>query len=187
MRYAADHKDRSREKILDAAAHLLRQKGIDGVGLSAIMARAGLTNGAFYAHFPSRDALVADALDAALDFTIGRLRRHAEGFPPEARLRAVVAAYLSPQHCRAPEDGCTFAALGSDLARLPPETRARLHLQYDRMRALLAEGLAALGRPPADAGTMLATMIGTLTLARLAPDETAARAQLDNAIEYLLA
>lgn len=187
MRYAADHKDRSRDRILDAAAHLLRQKGIDGVGLSAIMARAGLTNGAFYAHFPSRDALVADALDVALDFTIGRLRRHAEGFPPEARLRAVVAGYLSLQHWRAPEDGCAFAALGSDLARLPDETRARLRRQYDRLRALLAEGLAALGRPTDQAGTMLAAMIGSLTLARLAPDESAARIQLADAIERILA
>lgn len=187
MRYSADHKERSRERILDAASRLLRTRGIEGVGLAAIMKQAGLTHGGFYAHFPSREVLVEEALILALDHTIERLRDLTEAAPPGKRLRTLIGVYLSLAHCRKPEDGCVFAALGSDLARLPPVTRARLRGRYDRLAALIAEAARDDGRPTTDGTPILATMIGTLTLARLAEDDTAAEAILKDGITRSLA
>lgn len=186
MRYSTDHKERSRERILQEASILLRQRGVDGVGLAEIMRQAGLTHGGFYAHFPSRDALVAEALSAALDHTVGRLRDLAAAAPPDKRLAKVVRAYLSRAHRDDPGDGCVFAALGGDIGRLPMETRQRLNLHHERLVALIAEGLAGLGRPPERAPVILATMIGSLTMARLMPDAEAGQRLLNDTATAIL-
>lgn len=186
MRYSTDHKERSRERILQEASILLRRRGVDGVGLAEIMRQAGLTHGGFYAHFPSRDALVAEALSAALDHTVGRLRELAAAAPPDKRLAKVVRSYLSRAHRDDPGDGCAFAALGGDIARLPPETRERLSRHYERLTALIAEGLEGLGRPTERAPVILATMIGSLTMARLMPDAEAGQRLLTEAANAIL-
>src|SRR6185295_8821986 len=108
MRYGKDQKQATRERIVEAAGRRFKQDGIDGAGVAAVMSDAGLTNGAFYAHFASKEDLVADVL-------VDQLRAQRERFdaqsPDRAGLEAFIRAYLSPQHRDEFADGCPSAAL----------------------------------------------------------------------------
>ena len=120
MRYTKDHKQATRQRILEAAGRRLKQDGIDGAGVAAVMSDAGLTNGAFYAHFASKEDLVANVL-------ADQLRTQRQSFdaqaPDRAGLEAFIRAYLSPQHRDQCADGCPSAALLDEIARRPPATR----------------------------------------------------------------
>src|SRR5881397_1417067 len=120
MRYSQDHKKATRERILKAAGRRLKQDGIDGAGVATLMSDAGLTNGAFYAHFTSKEDLVANVLADQL-----RAQRQSFGAQPSDRggLEAIIRAYLSPQHRDQSTDGCPSAALLDEIARRPSATR----------------------------------------------------------------
>src|SRR3954447_3944742 len=120
MRYGKDHKQATRLRILDAAGRRFKQDGIDGAGVAVVMSDAGLTNGAFYAHFASKEELVANVLADQLQTQ--RQSFDAES-PDRAGLEAFIRAYLSPQHRDACADGCPSAALLDEIARRPAATR----------------------------------------------------------------
>ncbi|HJS84299.1 MAG TPA: helix-turn-helix domain-containing protein, partial [Acetobacteraceae bacterium] len=101
----------TRARIIEAAGRLFRERGIDAVGLDAIMHEAGLTHGGFYAHFPSKEALVAEATEAALARSASRWEAIARE-QPETGLARIVDSYLDPAHVAAPARGCLLAALG---------------------------------------------------------------------------
>src|SRR6059058_118024 len=119
MRYAAEHNDETRERILDAASRLFREHGIAAVGLATIMAEADLTVGTFYTHFKSKEALVRETLLRALRSRHAELEQALRG----ADLEVAIRAYLSPEHRDAPGVGCPTAALASEVARHPRATR----------------------------------------------------------------
>src|SRR5215218_9236545 len=106
MRYSQDHKQATRQRILEAAGRRFKEDGIDGAGVAAVMADAGLTNGASYAHFASKEDLVTNVLAEQL-----RAQRHRFDTQPSDRdgLEAIVRAYLSPQHRDQVADGCPSA------------------------------------------------------------------------------
>src|ERR1700754_2740159 len=106
MRYGEDHKEQTRARVLQEAAREIRAKGPDGIGVAAIMARAGLTHGGFYAHFKSKDALVAAALDTMFEDMRARFERRASDADPRTALRAYVDFYLSAMHRDARDRGC---------------------------------------------------------------------------------
>ncbi len=115
MRYPANQTAERHEKILKEAAKLFRERGFDGAGVAEIMTAAGLTHGAFYAHFPSKDALEAEAVACAFaqsDKRIDALTAHASD--PK---RAFLDSYLSAAHRDDPGSGCVIAALGPEIAR----------------------------------------------------------------------
>src|SRR5689334_18188188 len=102
-RYAKEHKHETRQRIIDTAGHRFKQDGIDGSGVATLMADAGLTNGAFYAHFESKDDLVAHAVAEELR------AQHAvlSALPPGKKsLEAFVVEYLSPEHRDGRAEGC---------------------------------------------------------------------------------
>src|SRR6266540_946072 len=101
---AGSKKEETRERILRAAARAIRKHGYEGVGVADVMKEAGLTHGGFYAHFESRDALLAAA-------------------KPGQELMALVDTYLSDGHLAAPEQGCAIAAAGSEVPRQEAEVR----------------------------------------------------------------
>ncbi|NDD31761.1 MAG: TetR/AcrR family transcriptional regulator, partial [Proteobacteria bacterium] len=117
MRYPEGHKSQVRQRIVAQASAAFRRNGLDGVSIPEVMKRAGLTHGAFYAHFSDRHALVAEAVRFAAQQTSARV------FDPGSSLEHTLGHYLSQGHLQHPEMGCVIAALGCDAMRQPPAVR----------------------------------------------------------------
>ncbi len=168
MPWPKDHKSRTRERIVKAAAAAFRARGVSAVGVDDVMAQAELTRGGFYAHFVSKDELLRAAVEQASRETTAVLSRTLHSLPPEERLLAVVDAYLSVQHLAHPECGCPLAAMGPELIRADEETRQILSRSVRDRLAWLRE-LLPTGREPLAAEDVvgsLACMVGGLVLAR---------------------
>src|SRR5690349_7810605 len=123
MRYSREHKQETHTRIVKKASVRLRERGAHGIGVADLMKEAGLTHGGFYAHFDSREALVVEAFEYAMDRSIARWRQQSTDTPPDERLASIVNAYLSPQHRDNPGHGCAMPALGAEIAREGPKTR----------------------------------------------------------------
>src|SRR5215216_8166615 len=136
-RYGKDHKEATRRRIIEAAGRRLKRHGIDGSGVAALMADAGLTNGAFYAHFASKDDLVATAIADQLHALHANIVAQAEPGPPG--LEQIVRWYLSAQHRDNPGDGCPNAALLDEIGRCGDATRQA----YTDGVLVVIDGLAA--------------------------------------------
>src|SRR5687767_4589921 len=119
MRVSKQAAAENRQRILYAAAELFREHGIDGAGVDAITEAAGLTHGAFYSQFGSKEAVVTEALRLALDEGRESWMRHANGSQKPRALERIIDGYLSPRHRNSLGKGCPVAALGADLARQP--------------------------------------------------------------------
>src|SRR5437763_10262996 len=119
-RYGKEHKQATRQRIIEVAGDRLKRDGVHGSGIATLMADAGLTNGAFYAHFESKEDLVASVLADQL-----RAQRQSFDARPSDRagLEAFVRSYLSPQHRDQCADGCPSAALLDEIGRRPATTR----------------------------------------------------------------
>lgn len=185
MRYAPEHNDVTRERILEAASRLFRQHGIAAVGLAKIMAEAGLTVGTFYTHFKSKEALLRESLLRSLDARHEELAQVLRG----ADLETLVRAYLSPQHRDAAATGCPVAALASEVARHPRATRQTFASHGAPTLDVLAAWLSsrqgkAVGR--ADAAAFLGLLAGTLQLARATPDRDESDAMLEAGVRAAL-
>ena len=160
-------REQSHERILDAAARAVRRHGYAGVGVASVMKEAGLTHGGFYAHFESREALLAEAVEHAGARSLERLRERMRGqvAAGASPLRALVEGYLSDTHLHAVDDGCLVAALGSEM----PRTDAALReVSARRMRELveLVGATLAAGSPPGAAVAIAGTLVGAMQMAR---------------------
>lgn len=180
-------KQQTHDRILDTAARVLRDSGFDGIGVADIMKKAGLTHGGFYAHFPSREALIAEALARAGQDSQLRMRKSiangvAKGQSP---FRALVESYLSERHLKAPEAGCPVAALASEMPRQPEAVRAAA---ATRVESLIAAVQSCL--PPGDdaetAAVVASQLVGALQLARSLGDNVRGRRHLATARRSLL-
>ena len=185
MRYGKDQKQATRERILEAAGRRFKQNGIDGAGVAALMADAGLTNGAFYAHFDSKEDLVANVLADQLHAQ--RQSVDAES-PDPAGLEAFIRAYLSPEHRDQPADGCPSAALLDEIARRPAATR---QIFTDALMGVIDDIAARLdpmdvAAARVDALTIFGLMVGTLQLARTLTDEGLSDQLLARSVETAL-
>ena len=119
------HKEKTRARILDEAAKALRASGTEGISVAALMKRAGLTHGGFYAHFASRDDLVAHAIDRMFQDS-GRMLQRFLGASPDARgLSALIDYYLSDETMRALDRGCPLPGLSGEVSRMPQAARTR--------------------------------------------------------------
>jgi TetR/AcrR family transcriptional regulator, transcriptional repressor for nem operon len=185
MRYGKGQKQATRHRILEAAGRRFKQDGIDGAGIATVMSDAGLTNGAFYAHFASKEDLVANVL-------ADQLRTQRQGFhglpSDRAGLEAMVRLYLSPQHRDQCADGCPSAALLDEIVRRPAATR---EVFTDEQLATADEIAARLDPtdPEAartDALTLLGLMVGTLQLSRALTDRDLSDRLLARGVETAL-
>src|SRR5437763_5872153 len=170
MRYSKEHKQETHARIVKKASVRLREKGAHGIGVADLMKEAGLTHGGFYAHFDSREALVVEAFGYAMDRSTERWRKLAEQTPPDKRLAAIVEAYLTPAHRDDPGHGCAVPALGAEIARESPKTRKAFAARLEQMIEMIAEQIPDVPRKTARQQAMaaLATMVGTLVMARVA-------------------
>jgi TetR/AcrR family transcriptional repressor of nem operon len=169
MRYSREHKQETHARIVRKASVRLREKGAHGVGVADLMKEAGLTHGGFYAHFPSREALVIEAFAYAMDRSIAGWRKMGERMPREKRLAAMVESYLTAAHRDDPGRGCAIPALGADIARESPKTRRAFAAKLEEMTEMMADYIGGVPRKTArkQAAAALATMMGTMVLARI--------------------
>jgi TetR/AcrR family transcriptional repressor of nem operon len=182
MRYDSGHKQQTRERVLRAAGRAIRADGPHRVAVAGIMASAGLTHGGFYAHFGSKDDLVAAAIDSMFEDSRATLAKVAVGETPAAALRAYIDSYLSERHRDTSTAGCPIPFLSADIPRLPGPVRERFAAGLTALTAALAELIGRLGRENAtgEAGSMLAELVGALSLARAEPDLARSNAILEN-------
>jgi TetR/AcrR family transcriptional repressor of nem operon len=185
MRYGKDQKQASRQRIVEAAGRRFKQDGIDGSGVAGVMSDAGLTNGAFYAHFDSKEDLVANVL-------ANQLRAQRQRFDTEssdrAGLEAIIRTYLSPEHRDQCAEGCPSAALLDEIVRRPAATR---QVFTDELLATADDIAARLDPTDADAAridalALLGLVIGTLQLARAITDRELSDRLLGRGIETAL-
>jgi TetR/AcrR family transcriptional repressor of nem operon len=168
-RYGPEHKEATRLRMIETSGRRLKQDGIDGSGIATLVADAGLTNGAFYGHFSSKDDLIATVVADQLSRQLTVL----ESFPPGwAPLEAFVRDYLSPTHRDNPGEGCPSAALLDEVGRCNPVVRDAYTAGIGRILDLVARRLDHFPRPVARerAIGLLTLLFSTLQLARAVQD-----------------
>lgn len=177
MRVSKQAAAENRQRILDAAAEQFREHGIDGAGVDGITETAGLTHGAFYSQFESKEEVVAEALHLALDESRAWWEQHASGPDKRRALKGIIDDYLSPRHRDSLGKGCAVAALGADLSRQPKKVRAVFTEKLEESLAALADLVPAKApsRRRDVAIQLYSTMVGALILARAVDDESLSR------------
>ncbi|MBR0970466.1 TetR family transcriptional regulator [Bradyrhizobium japonicum] len=180
-RYDKGHRDTTRRHILDVASSQFRESGIAAVGLAGIMAQAGLTNGAFYTHFASKEDLVRAVVLDALE---RREQKHKDNLANGVALETTIRDYLSPRHREHAGTGCPTAALVAEIARHPKATRDAFTGKTSEIIALMAaqmpDGSATERRRRAI--SVYAAMVGALQLSRAVSDRQLSEEILENAI-----
>jgi len=169
---ARSKKEETRERILHAAARAIRKHGYEGVGVADVMKEAGLTHGGFYAHFESRDALLAAAADQEGVESTEHLTRAIAAAKPGQELAALVDAYLSDGHVAAPEQGCAVAAAGSEVPRQEAQVRRAASRRIKDFIGLIERQFPEWGKSAAHDKAMgiAATLVGSVVLARAVDD-----------------
>lgn len=167
-------KEATHERIVSVAARAIRRSGYDGTGVADIMKEAGLTHGAFYAHFDSREAMLAEAAAKACAESAAAAANVVASVPPGMALASMLGSYLSRGHVEQVELGCPLAALGSETVRQAPEVRRVATRHIKEVVDLIARQSPDWGQPAAHERALVtvATMVGALLLAR-AVDEPA--------------
>src|SRR6266581_8266175 len=167
-------KEETRERILRAAARAIRKHGYEGVGVADVMKEAGLTHGGFYAHFESRDALLAAAVGQAGAESTENLNRAIAAAKPGEELMALVDPYLDDRHVAAPEHGlgCAIAAAGSEVPRQQAEVRRAAARRIKDLIGFVERQFPEWGKSAAHekAMSIVASLVGALMLARAVDD-----------------
>lgn len=180
MRYDATHKQQTRQRVLRVAAKAIRSEGAHRVGVAGVMREAGLTHGGFYAHFDSKDALVAAAIGQMFEESLMHWERETQGRGDADGLAAYIDLYLSEKHRDRPGAGCPIAALACELPRLDAAAREAFVAGSRRLTDALSQPLSRLGHAdaPTLAASALAEMVGALALARCESDRARSDALL---------
>ncbi|WP_410581967.1 TetR/AcrR family transcriptional regulator [Amycolatopsis sp. lyj-108] len=185
VRYGKEHKLETRRRIVETAGRRFKRDGIDGSGVATLMKDAGLTNGAFYAHFESKEDLVATAVSE-------QLREQREWLdsiaPGRAGIEQMVREYLSPEHRDNPEGGCPSAALLDEITRCADPTK---QAYTDSVLAFIDDIAARLApHDPASARvkvlSVYASLVGTLQLSRALADRKLADDILEQGVRNAL-
>jgi TetR/AcrR family transcriptional repressor of nem operon len=186
MRVSRAQAAENRQTVIDTAGRLFREHGFDGIGLKDLMHEAGLTQGAFYKQFASKEDLIAQATGRALETAEARWVS-AVASRPQDPLSAVVDFYLSPQHRDQRMEGCPVVALGGEVARKGPDVKAPFEAGVRAHLAQMADILGETEGPGSKAMTTLATMVGAMVLSRAVNDERLSMQLLQSARESILA
>jgi AcrR family transcriptional regulator len=181
-------KEITHERIVDAAARAIRRSGYNGTGVADIMKAAGLTHGGFYAHFASREAMLAEAADRAGGEAVKLMERVAANVPPQQVLTAMMKVYLSDDHVKGIETGCATAALVSEMPRQAPEVRRASTRRIKEMIDLVARQMPDWGQPSAHDHALvnISLMVGALVLARAVDDPRLSDALRKSALNHLM-
>jgi TetR/AcrR family transcriptional regulator, transcriptional repressor for nem operon len=165
MRYDKDHKEKTRQRVIEVASARFRKDGLDSVGVATLMSDAGLTHGGFYSHFPSKEALIEEVFDAGMEESFKRIAEATK----DGGIEAYIRYYLRVSHREHPERGCPAAALGSEIRRHSKSARASFTRRFRRTVEYINSLLPTPDESVAQA--IFATLIGTLQIARAVSDE----------------
>lgn len=185
MRYEKGHKENTRQLLLDVASREFRKDGIEAVGIAGLMKTAGLTNGAFYAHFNSKEDLVREVLDSTFETQLAAFE---QAFENGASLEDVIRDYLSParrDHC---ENACIASALSAEVARHPRATRKLFSSHVESLISLLSKKIESksLKNKRLRAIGIYTQLIGALQLARVVSDPETSDLILESGIQAAL-
>jgi len=189
MRYEPDYKAKTRQKVLAEAAKTLRAEGMQGMGVANVMAKAGLTHGAFYAHFESKEALIGETVKEMALAARGRFDAVTTGLAPADALRAYVDTYLSARHRDAIESSCPLPWIAADVHRMGAPSRKRYGASVAGLTELLAVRLRELDHADAEAAaaSVVAELVGALALSRAVGDKAQSDQILARSRESILA
>jgi len=190
MGYSQAQKAESRQRVRETASRQIREEGIGALGVADCMRRAGLTHGAFYGHFSSRDALIVEALEyavtqsrqriAALNTASGK-----GGAKAKEPLQAMAELFLSDRHVKDPGNGCALCSLAGEARHASPEVRDRLTQYVHSLTSQIARTLA--GPSESMALGIVATIVGAVTLARAVDEDKLAKAILASSLALIVA
>ena len=180
MRYGSEHKAETRARVLKEAAAAIQRDGVDRIGVAQVMSAAGLTHGGFYAHFASKDDLVAQAIEYMFQDRYAAFFDRLEEAEPRAALTRFVDRYVSMRHRNALEAGCPIPVLAGQVPHLPEVARARFTDAVDRLAGAVASLLRRMNGKEVEtlSDTVIAEMVGAVALARVQVDEAKAEAML---------
>jgi TetR/AcrR family transcriptional regulator, transcriptional repressor for nem operon len=186
MRVSRIQAAENRQTVINVASRLFRSRGFDGIGLKDLMEAAGLTQGAFYKQFASKEDLAALASRRAMESATLRWSA-ATAAKPEDPLDGLIEFYLSAEHREETTDGCPVVALGSDAARQSSDVKASFEDGIKAYLEIVGRLIAEVDgkKPDGKAMVILSTMVGALTLSRVVNDSELAQAFLDSAVEHL--
>ena len=172
MRYSSEHKEKTRQQILEAAGRELRLRGFDGIGIDGLAAAAQLTSGAFYGHFRSKRAVIAEVVRIGLERLRSGILRSQAKFP-SGWLQAFAAFYLGEAHRQNIAGGCAIPSLSGDVVRADPATRAAYETGLIEAARTLAAAAPLRDFPDGQRRALgvLAILAGGTLLARAVADE----------------
>ena len=181
-------KEETHARIVAVAARVIRRSGYDGTGVADIMKEAGLTHGAFYAHFDSRESMLVEAASQACAESAAAVAEVVSSVPAEKSLEAMLSAYLSKEHLENTEVGCPLAALGSETSRQAADVRGVVTRHIKAMVDLAARQSHDWGQPAAHERALVtvATMVGALLLARAVDEPALSDSLREAALQHLL-
>lgn len=182
MGYSQAQKAESRQRVLENASRQIRENGIDALGVADAMRSAGLTHGAFYGHFASRDALIVEALEYALTQSKARMEARKKG--GVASLKAIAEGFLDQRHVDDAGGGCALCALAGEARYASPDIRAMLTRYTRDFTARIAESLSG-GDEKAALG-IVATIVGAVALARAVDDDELAKSILASSFALVM-
>ena len=188
MRYQPGHKAAIHQKILKDAAQRVRTEGLNGAAVAAVMRDTGLTHGGFYKHFGSKDDLLVESLSEGFREIADTLVHAAEQGSPGEAWKAIVKAYLSPEHCEHPEHGCPLSALAPELARVDKRMKPKILAELVNYKNQMLPFMP--GRRTSDKEraffAIFSTIIGAIEIARMLPDPTMREKVLASARDFLM-
>jgi TetR/AcrR family transcriptional repressor of nem operon len=172
MRYEAQHKQRTHQRIVQSASHQFRAEGLNGPGVAKLMKGSGLTHGGFYKHFRSKDQLFAEAIDESVREIGAKLSQWAKQAPRGDAWKEIVRRYLSMEHCDEPGRGCPVAALGPDIARTRPAIKKKIRLSIEAYKKQLLTFMPgdSSAEKERNFALIFTAMIGALAVARTLSD-----------------
>lgn len=181
-------KEATHERIVSVAAKAIRRSGYAGTGVADLMKEAGLTHGAFYAHFESREAMLAEAATQACAESAAAAAKAVASLPADKALVTMLRAYLSKEHAEGIEMGCPLAALGSETSRQAPPVRRVTTQHIKEMVDVLARQSSDWGQPGAHERALvtISTMVGALVLARAVDEPALSDSLREAALKHLL-
>jgi TetR/AcrR family transcriptional regulator, transcriptional repressor for nem operon len=173
MRYSDSHKAETHARLVKLAGRMLREKGPQNLAVGELMQGAGLTHGGFYAHFKSKDALLAEALSSVFAESDDALRRVTEGLPPHQALARYIDVYVAPAHRNNRSGGCPIVALNSELPRQSRRFRTAFDAGTKLIVRRLASRIKAAGITGGEAlaASVLSAMAGAVAVSRAVSDK----------------